>query len=356
MDRTRLPGRRRSTVVPAAVSAAFPGDRPRHLRRLEECRREVLELRAQIDRGDSGGPFILTDEPVRWRRLRRGARPTRTSATRCRRGRGRLRASRPGSVSTAAVDTRRTACGPGAKGLASTSGRGRVSASSHVTSPTQESPMPETPAPHPIPPKRHSAALTDGPDRAGARAMLKAIGFTDEDLAKPLVGVATTWIETMPCNYNQRRLAESRQGGHPGGRRDADGVQHDLGQRRRDDGHRGDEGVARSAARSSPTRSSSSSAATCFDGVVCLVGCDKTMPGAAMALGRPRRPGARALQRHDLPRHRTRARATSTVVTRLRGDRRVPGGQDHASTSCTRSRTSPARAPARAAASSRPTR
>src|SRR5207253_7032710 len=59
------------------------------------------------------------------------------------------------------------------------------------------------------PAKRHSAALTDGPDRAGARSMLKAIGFTDEDLARPLVGVATTWIETMPCNYNQRRLAES---------------------------------------------------------------------------------------------------------------------------------------------------
>ncbi len=58
------------------------------------------------------------------------------------------------------------------------------------------------------PAKRHSAAITDGPDRAGARAMLKAIGFTDEDLAKPLVGVATTWIETMPCNINQRRLAE----------------------------------------------------------------------------------------------------------------------------------------------------
>ena len=58
------------------------------------------------------------------------------------------------------------------------------------------------------PAKRHSARLTDGPDRAPARAMLKAIGFTDEDLARPIVGVATTWIETMPCNYNQRRLAE----------------------------------------------------------------------------------------------------------------------------------------------------
>src|SRR4051794_23120046 len=58
------------------------------------------------------------------------------------------------------------------------------------------------------PAKRHSAALTDGPDRAAARAMLKAVGFTDEDLAKPIVGVATAWIETMPCNFNQRRLAE----------------------------------------------------------------------------------------------------------------------------------------------------
>src|SRR2546422_8791449 len=58
------------------------------------------------------------------------------------------------------------------------------------------------------PAKRRSHAITDGPDRAGARAMLKAVGFTDEDLAKPLIGVATTWIETMPCNLNQRELAQ----------------------------------------------------------------------------------------------------------------------------------------------------
>ena len=83
------------------------------------------------------------------------------------------------------------------------------------------------------PAKRHSARLTDGPDRAPARAMLKAIGFTDDDLARPIIGVATTWIETMPCNYNQRRLAEFGQGGDPGGRRHADGVQHDRRQRRR---------------------------------------------------------------------------------------------------------------------------
>ena len=57
------------------------------------------------------------------------------------------------------------------------------------------------------PAKRQSAALTDGVDRAPARAMLKGTGLTDADLAKPLIGVATTWIETMPCNLNQRELA-----------------------------------------------------------------------------------------------------------------------------------------------------
>jgi dihydroxy-acid dehydratase len=58
------------------------------------------------------------------------------------------------------------------------------------------------------PAKRRSRLLTDGVDRAPARAMLKAVGFTDEDLAKPLVGVGTNWIETMPCNLNQRVLAK----------------------------------------------------------------------------------------------------------------------------------------------------
>ena len=58
------------------------------------------------------------------------------------------------------------------------------------------------------PAKRHSAALTDGAARAGTRAMLKAVGFTDDDLARPIVGIASTWIETMPCNFNQRALAQ----------------------------------------------------------------------------------------------------------------------------------------------------
>ena len=56
--------------------------------------------------------------------------------------------------------------------------------------------------------KARSAVITNGRDRAGARAMFKAMGFTDEDLAKPIVGIANTWIETMPCNFNLRALAE----------------------------------------------------------------------------------------------------------------------------------------------------
>src|SRR5712692_10125601 len=55
--------------------------------------------------------------------------------------------------------------------------------------------------------KLHSYTITQGRDRAPARAMLKAIGFTDADLKKPIIGIANTWIETMPCNYNLRELA-----------------------------------------------------------------------------------------------------------------------------------------------------
>jgi dihydroxy-acid dehydratase len=69
--------------------------------------------------------------------------------------------------------------------------------------------MPENPYDIPSDPaERHSAALTDGPDRAPARAMLKGTGYTDEDLRRPIIGVALTWIETMPCNLNQRDLAQ----------------------------------------------------------------------------------------------------------------------------------------------------
>src|SRR5437773_3391379 len=140
------------------------------------------------------------------------------------------------------------------------------------------------------PAKRHSAALTDGPDRAGARAMLKAIGFTDEDLARPLVGVATTWIETMPCNYNQRRLAEQVKAGI----RAAGGTPMEFNTISISDGvTMGTEGMKASLVSREVVADSIELVVRghLLDGLVCLVGCDKTMPGAAMALARLDVPG-----------------------------------------------------------------
>jgi dihydroxy-acid dehydratase len=140
------------------------------------------------------------------------------------------------------------------------------------------------------PAKRHSAALTDGPDRAGARSMLKAIGFTDEDLAKPIVGVGTSWIETMPCNYNHRRLAESVKAGI----RAAGGTPMEFGTISVSDGvSMGTEGMKASLISREVVADSIELVARghLFDGVVCIFGCDKTGPGAAMALGRLDIPG-----------------------------------------------------------------
>ncbi|MBM4408913.1 MAG: dihydroxy-acid dehydratase, partial [Chloroflexi bacterium] len=135
------------------------------------------------------------------------------------------------------------------------------------------------------PGKRHSAALTDGPDRAAARAMLKAVGFTDDDLAKPIVGVATQWIETMPCNFNQRRLAEFVKEGI----RAAGGTPMEFNTISVSDGvSMGSEGMKASLISREVVADSIELVARghLFDGLVCLTGCDKTTPGAIMALGR----------------------------------------------------------------------
>jgi dihydroxy-acid dehydratase len=140
------------------------------------------------------------------------------------------------------------------------------------------------------PAKRHSAALTDGPDRAGARGMLKAIGFTDEDLARPIVGVGTSWIETMPCNYNHRRLAEAVKAGI----RAAGGTPMEFTTISVSDGvSMGTEGMKASLVSREVVADSIELVARghLFDGVVCVFGCDKTGPGAVMALGRLDIPG-----------------------------------------------------------------
>ncbi len=140
------------------------------------------------------------------------------------------------------------------------------------------------------PGKRHSHALTDGPDRAAARAMLKAVGFTDDDLAQPIVGVATTWIETMPCNLNQRRLATFVKEGI----RAAGGTPMEFNTIAVSDGvSMGSEGMKASLISREVIADSIELVARghLFDGIVCLVGCDKTIPAGAMALGRLDIPG-----------------------------------------------------------------
>jgi dihydroxy-acid dehydratase len=140
------------------------------------------------------------------------------------------------------------------------------------------------------PAKRHSAALTDGADRAGARAMLKAVGFTDEDLARPLIGVSTTWIETMPCNLNQRVLAEHvKRGVRAGG-----GTPLEFNTVSVSDGvSMGTQGMRASLVSREVIADSIELVARghLFDGLVCLVGCDKTIPAAVMALCRLDLPG-----------------------------------------------------------------
>jgi dihydroxy-acid dehydratase len=140
------------------------------------------------------------------------------------------------------------------------------------------------------PAKKRSAALTDGPDRAPARAMLKGAGFNDEDLAKPLIGVATTWIETMPCNLNQRVLAQSVKAGI----RAAGGTPMEFNTISVSDGvSMGTEGMRGSLVSREVIADSIELVARghLFDGLVCLVGCDKTIPGAVMALARLDIPG-----------------------------------------------------------------
>jgi dihydroxy-acid dehydratase len=140
------------------------------------------------------------------------------------------------------------------------------------------------------PAKRHSVALTDGFERAGARAMLKAVGFTDDDLAKPLIGVATEWIETMPCNLNQRELAQHVKGGI----RAAGGTPMEFNTVSVSDGvSMGTPGMRCSLVSREVIADSIELVARghLLDGLVCLVGCDKTMPGAMMALARLDLPG-----------------------------------------------------------------
>lgn len=133
--------------------------------------------------------------------------------------------------------------------------------------------------------RRNSRVLIDGPDRAPARAMLKAVGFTDEDLTKPLVCVANTWIEVMPCNIHLRRLSEQVKAGI----RAAGGTPIEMNTIAVSDGiAMGTEGMKCSLVSREVVADSIELVVRghLFDAVVALSGCDKTIPGTVMALAR----------------------------------------------------------------------
>ena len=138
--------------------------------------------------------------------------------------------------------------------------------------------------------KPRSAAITDGPSRAPARAMLKAVGFSDADLKKPIIGVANTWIEIGPCNYHLRTLAEHVKQGI----RDAGGTPMEFNTVSISDGiTMGSQGMKASLISRDLIADSIELVArgNMFDGLVALSGCDKTIPGTIMALARLDIPG-----------------------------------------------------------------
>ena len=138
--------------------------------------------------------------------------------------------------------------------------------------------------------KPRSHVITDGPDRAPTRAMLKAVGFTDDDLARPIVGVANTWIEIGPCNFHLRRLAAKVKEGI----RAAGATPMEFNTVSISDGiSMGAEGMKCSLISREVIADSIELVArgNHFDALVCLSGCDKTNPGVVMALARLNIPG-----------------------------------------------------------------
>ena len=138
--------------------------------------------------------------------------------------------------------------------------------------------------------KPRSAALTDGARRAPARALLRAAGLKDEDFSKPLIGIANTWIEIGPCNYHLRELAVHVRDGI----RRAGGTPLEFNTISISDGiTMGTEGMRASLISREVIADSIELVArgNLLDGLIVLVGCDKTIPGGAMALARLNIPG-----------------------------------------------------------------
>src|ERR1700739_2559563 len=134
-------------------------------------------------------------------------------------------------------------------------------------------------------PKKYSIPLTEGPSRAAARSYFRGVGFSKKPLQKPIIGIANTWTEIGPCNFHLRQIAEAVKQGV----REAGGTPMEFNTISISDGiTMGTEGMKASLISREVIADSIELVArgNLFDGLVCLSGCDKTIPGTIMALAR----------------------------------------------------------------------
>jgi dihydroxy-acid dehydratase len=174
----------------------------------------------------------------------------------------------------------------------------------------------ETEVNEPINPKKYSIPLTEGPSRAAARSYLRGVGFSKEDLHKPIIGVANTWTEIGPCNFHLRDVAAAVKQGI----RDAGGTPMEFNTVTISDGiTMGTEGMKASLISREVIADSIELVArgNLFDGIVCIAGCDKNMPGTIMAMARLDIPGIMLYGGSIAPGHLKQPDGTSKDITIL---------------------------------------
>jgi dihydroxy-acid dehydratase len=167
-----------------------------------------------------------------------------------------------------------------------------------------------------INPKKYSIPLTEGPNRAAARSYLRGVGFSKEDLHKPIIGVANTWTEIGPCNFHLRDVAAAVKQGI----RDAGGTPMEFNTVTISDGiTMGTEGMKASLISREVIADSIELVArgNLFDGIVCIAGCDKNMPGTIMAMARLDIPGIMLYGGSIAPGHLKQPDGSSKDITIL---------------------------------------
>ena len=165
-------------------------------------------------------------------------------------------------------------------------------------------------------PKRYSIPLTEGPNRAAARSYLRSVGFSKEDLHKPIIGVANTWTEIGPCNFHLREVAAAVKQGI----REAGGTPMEFNTITIHDGiTMGTQGMKASLVSREVIADSIELVArgNLFDGLVCIAGCDKNMPGTIMAMARLDIPGLMLYGGSIAPGHLKQPDGSSKDITIL---------------------------------------